>query len=186
MFQVPGTHDDPAKTSGRFQVFVKGLAGHTLVIGGCSGDNMVDDFIELVALREGFPVACFYLVGAGSKALRLGTALSDAGVVEYSLLFMLGRLRGGSSGPRPPPAPGSWHCYACDMGGCWPARNTCFSGVSRRGALCLSHNPALSLRVKISFRSDLHNQVEVVTRRIVSLLHRPPRYLPQVVVLLLR
>ena len=88
-------------------MYVKGLAGHTLVIGGCSGDMMVDDFMELVAMREGVPVACFYLVGAGSKALRLGTALSDAGLVGHSLLFMVGGLRGGSSRPRPPPVPGS-------------------------------------------------------------------------------
>ena len=49
LLQVPGTHDHPVKTSGRFQVFVKGLAGHTLVIAGCSGDMLVDDFMELVA-----------------------------------------------------------------------------------------------------------------------------------------
>ena len=72
LLQVSGTHDHPVKTSGRFQVFVKGLAGHTLVIAGCSGDMLVGDFMELVAMREGVPVACFYLVGAGSKALRSG------------------------------------------------------------------------------------------------------------------
>ena len=60
----------------RFQVFDKGLAGHTLVIAGCSGDMLVDDFVELVAMREGVPVACFHLVGAGSKGLRLGTTSS--------------------------------------------------------------------------------------------------------------
>ena len=135
------------------------------MIAGCSGDMLVDDVMELVAMREGVPVACFYLVGAGSKALRLGTTLSDAGVVGHSLLSMAGRLRGGSSRPRPPPVPGSWHCYVCDM----------------RGRL--NRNPALSLRVKISFRGDL--QVEVFTRRTVSLPHRPPWYLSQVVNLLL-
>ena len=102
LLQVPGTHDHPVKTSGRFLVFVKGLAGHTLVTAGCSGDMLVDDFVELVAMRARVPAACFYLVGAGSKALRLGTTLSDAGVVGHSLLFMAGRLRGGSSRPRPP------------------------------------------------------------------------------------
>ena len=116
-------------------MYVKGLAGHTLLIGGCSGDMMVDDFMDLVAMRD-VPVACFYLVGAGSKALRLGTALSDAGVVvEHALLFKVGRLRGGSSRPRPPPVPGSWHCYVCDMGGCWPARNTCFRCLAPRGTV---------------------------------------------------
>ena len=90
LLQVLGTHNHPFKTSGRFQVFVKGLAGHTLVIAGCSGDTLVDDFMELVAMREGVPVACFYLVGAGSKALRLGTTLSDAGVV--GTLFSLWRV----------------------------------------------------------------------------------------------
>ena len=136
-------------------------------------------------MREGVPDACFHLVGAGSKALRLGTILSDAGVVGHSLLFMVGRLRGGSSRPRPPPVPGSWHCYVCDMGGCWPARNTCFRCLAPR-VLCLNRNLALSLHVRISFRSDLHSQVEVLTRRTVSLSHRPPRYLPQVVIRMLR
>ena len=135
VFQVPGTHVHPAKSSGRFQVFVKGLAGHTLVIGGCSGVMMVDEFMELVALREGVPAACFYLVGAGSKALRLEMTLSDAGVVCHSLLFMAGRLRGGSSRPRPPPVPGSWHCFVCDMGFCWPARNTCSRCLAPRGTV---------------------------------------------------
>ena len=102
LHQVPGTHDHHVKTSGRFQVFVKGLDGHTLVIAGCSGDLLVDDFVELVAMRARVPVACFYLVGAGTKALRLGMTLSDTGVVGHSLLFMAGRLRGGSSRPRPP------------------------------------------------------------------------------------
>ena len=86
--QVPGTHEHPAKTSGRFQVFVKGLDGHTLVIARCSDDLLVDDFLDLVAMRARVPVACFYLVGAGSKALRLGMTLSHAGVVGHSLLFM--------------------------------------------------------------------------------------------------
>ena len=96
---------------------------------------MVDDVKELVAMREGVPAACFYLVGAGSKTLGLGTALSDAGVVEHSLLFMVGRLREGSSRPRPPPVPRSWHCYVCDMGGCRPARNTCFRCLAPRGTV---------------------------------------------------
>ena len=59
------------------------------MIARCSGDMLVDDFMELVAMREGVPVACFYSVGACSKALRLGTTLSDAWVVGHSLLFML-------------------------------------------------------------------------------------------------
>ena len=132
LLQVPGTHDPPFKTSGRFQMFVKGLAGHTLVNAGCSGDMLVDDFMELVSMRDCVAVACFYLVGAGSKALRLETTLSDAWVVGHLLLFMVGRPRRGSSRPRPPPVPGSWHCYVCDMGGCWPARNSCFRCLAPR------------------------------------------------------
>ena len=34
-----------------------------------------------------------------------------------------------------PPVPGSWHCYVCDMGGCWPARNTCFRCLAPRGTV---------------------------------------------------
>ena len=48
---------------------------------------------------------------------------------------MAGRLRGGPSRPRPPPVPGSWHCHVCDMGGCWPARNTCFRCLAPRGTV---------------------------------------------------
>ena len=70
LLQVPGTHDHPVKTSGRFQVFVKGLAGHTLVIAGCSDDTLVGDFMELVAMREGVLVACFYMVGAPNNGRR--------------------------------------------------------------------------------------------------------------------
>ena len=131
LLQVRGTHSPPFKTSGRFQVFVKGLAGHKLVIAGCSGDMLVDDFMELVAV----PLACFCLVGTGSKVPRLGTTLCDARVVGHSLLFMVGRLRKGSSRPRPPPVPGSWHCYVCDMGGCWPSAKHVFS-VSCAAGLC--------------------------------------------------
>ena len=120
------------------------------MIAGCSGDMLVDDFVELVAGRARVPAACFYLVGAGSKALRLRTSLCDAWV-GHALLFMTGRLRGGFSRPRPPPVPGSWHCYVCDMGGAGQ-RGTRVFGVARRGLLCFSRNLALSLRVKISFR----------------------------------
>ena len=45
-------------------------AGHT--IAGCSGDMLVYDIMELVAMREGVPVACFYLVGTSSKSSALG------------------------------------------------------------------------------------------------------------------
>ena len=78
--QVLGTHNSVFKTSGRFRVFVNGLAGRTPVVAGCSGDMVVDDFMEMVAMREGVPAACFYLVGAGSKALHVGVTLCDAGV----------------------------------------------------------------------------------------------------------
>ena len=68
LLQVPGTHDHPFKTSGRFQVFVKGLTGHTLVIAGCSGDMLVDDFMELVAMREGVPGCLLLLGGCGQQS----------------------------------------------------------------------------------------------------------------------
>ena len=137
---------------------------------------LVDDFMELVAMREGVLVACIYLVVAGSKALRLGTTLSDARVVGHSLLFMVGHLRGGSS--RPFLALGIVTCVTWEGAG-W--RGTRVFGVLRRGVLCLNRNFALSLRVRISFRGDLHSQAEVLTRRTVSLPHKRPQYLLQVV-----
>ena len=85
-----------SKLLGRFQVFVKGLAGHTLVIAGCSGDMLVADFMES---RVRVPAACFYLVGAGSKALR-GRLFLMLGWLDTLFSFMVGRLRGGSSRPR--------------------------------------------------------------------------------------
>ena len=139
--QVPGTHNFVSKTSGRFQVFVKGLAGRTVVVAGCTRLTRRWMILwRLVAMCEDVLVACFYLVGAGSKVLRFGAALCDVGVNADSPVIMVDRLRGGSSRPRPPPVPGSWHCYVCDMGVCWPKRNTCYRCLASRGTVPQPHS----------------------------------------------
>ena len=48
-----------------------------------------------------------------------------------ALFCMRSGLRGGV---KPPAAPGSWHCYTCNFGGCWPSRNTCFRCLALPGA----------------------------------------------------
>ena len=79
-------------------------------------------------------------------------------------------------------APGIATCVTWEGAG---QRGTRVFGVSRLGVLCLSRNPALSLRVIINFRGVLRSQVEVVTRRTANLPHRLPRCLPRMVDLLL-
>ena len=37
-------------------------------------------------------------------------------------------------GGKPPVVPGSWHCCTCNLGGCWPSRNTCFRCLAPRGS----------------------------------------------------
>ena len=130
--QVPGTHSIVSKLHVGSRSWSRGwLDAHG---GGRvhTVDTTVDDFMEMVAMREGVPVACFYLVGAGSKVLRFGATLCDVGVNVDSLVIMVGRLRGGSSRPRPPPVPGS--CIAmCATWECAGQSGTRVIGVLRRG-----------------------------------------------------
>ena len=156
------------------------------MIAGCSGDMLVDDFVELVAMRvRVFLLLAFTWWVRAAKLCAWGrlfltlvwldTLLSLWWVVYEEALHVRDL--------RQFLAPGIVTCATWEGAG---QRGTRVFGVLRRGVLCLSRNPALSLRVKISFRGDLHSQVEVVTRRSESLLHRPSRYLPQVADLLLR
>ena len=96
----------------------------------------------------------------GSKALRLGTILSDAGVVDHSLSlwWVVYEEALHVRDLRQFLAPGIVTCATWEGAG---QRGTRVFGVLRRGVLCLNRNLALSLRVRISFRGDLHSQVEV-------------------------
>ena len=57
--------------------------------------------------------------------------LKRQGCGRDSLICMCSGLKGGG---KPPVVPGSWHCYVCNLGGCWPSRNTCFRCLAPRGS----------------------------------------------------
>ena len=72
------------------------------------------------------PSSAFYLT-FGHTCLNGTDTLKSAGLQLDSLIRMRGRLLGGTArGPRNPQVPGSWHCWYCNMCGCWPGRDYCF------------------------------------------------------------
>ena len=54
----------------------------------------------------------------------IANTLKRQGCCRDALICMCSGLKG---------VPGSWHCYTCNLGGCWPSRNTCFRCLAPRG-----------------------------------------------------
>ena len=86
--QAPGTHNSA------FEKFrsVPGLCqrvGWTHVMAGCSGDMLVDDLMDMVAMREGVLVACFCMVGAGSRVLHSKCEQSTLQLLNLPWVFVL-------------------------------------------------------------------------------------------------
>ena len=97
---------------------------------------------------------------------------------------MVGRLRGGSSRPKPPA--GAWllALLLVQHGRVLASAEHMFSVSCAAGRL--NRKVAQSLRVRTNFRGDLHSRSEVATRRIVSLLHRAATVPPHAVIRTLR
>ena len=70
----------------------------------------------------GVPQCHFYLTHQGRVLVDEDT-LKRHGCGRDSPICMCSVLKGGG---KPPVVPGSWHCSVCNLGGCWPSRNTCF------------------------------------------------------------
>ena len=133
--QATGSHDTKDEESSKvqkFQVFVKNLAGKTVVVRGLSGMDEVSLVVGQVESLTGVPRSLFCLVGASGRRIWEDVTLEKSGLGPDSSLFMTARLLGGSMRQRAPLVPGSWTCNNCNMGGCWPSRNVCFRCLAPR------------------------------------------------------
>ena len=130
-----GSHDTEGEESTKvqkFQVFVKNLAGKTVVVRGFTGMDEVSLVVGKVESLTGVPRSLFYLVGASGRRIREDVTLEQSGIGPDSSLFMTARLVGGSTRQRAPLVPGSCTCNNCNMGGCWPSKNVCFRCLAPR------------------------------------------------------
>ena len=133
--QATGSHDTKDEESTKvqkFQVFVKNLAGKTVVVRGLNGMDEVSLVVGQVESLTGVPRSLFYLVGASGRRIWEDDTLEKSGLGPDSSLIMTARLLGGSMRQRAPLVPGSWTCNNCNMGGCWPSRNVCFRCLAPR------------------------------------------------------
>ena len=105
----------------KFQVFVKNLAGKTVVVQGFTGMDEVSLVVSQVESLTGVPRSLFYLVGASGRRLREYVTL------ERHLCRALGRA------------------ITATWVGCWPSKNVCFRCLAPRpthGPLFSSPTPA--------------------------------------------
>ena len=133
--QATGSHDikdEERSKVQKFQVFVKNLAGKTVVVRGLNGMDEVSLVVGQVESLTGVPRSMFYLVGASGRRIWEDDTLEKGGLGPDSSLTMTARLLGGSMRQRAPLVPGSWTCNNCNMGGCWPSRNVCFRCLAPR------------------------------------------------------
>ena len=133
--QATGSHDTKDEESTKvqkFQVFVKNLAGKTVVVRGLTGMDEVSLVVGQVESLTGVPRSLFYLVGASGRRIWEDVTLEQCGLGPDSSLIMTARLLGGSMRQRAPLVPGSWTCNNCNMGGCLPSRNVCFRCLAPR------------------------------------------------------
>ena len=141
--QAMGSHETEGEESTKaekFQVFVKNLAGKTVVVRGFSGLDEVSLVVSQVESLTGVPRSLFYMVGASGRRLQEDVTLVQSGIGPDSSLFMSARLRRGAVRSRAPLVPGSWTCSNCNMGVCWPSKNVCFRCLAPRP----THGPQYS------------------------------------------
>ena len=93
---------------------------------------LVDSLVSCLACDNSavtcIPVDLLYFTVSG-RVLDGNSTLSQAGVCWNASLHMCFQLKGGVKYE----VPGPWTCLVCIMGGCWPARQSCFSCESFRG-----------------------------------------------------
>ena len=100
-------------------LLVRSLSGKTLVVDGDLGE-LVSQFSFCLALLTGIPRRHFCLTHQGRVTGEENT-FGRQGCGKDALICMRSGLRGGV---KPPVVPGSWHCYTCNLGGCWLLRDT--------------------------------------------------------------
>ena len=76
----PETKGEESTKTQKFQVFVKNLAGKTVVVRGLSGLDEVSLVVGHVESLTGVPRSLFYLVGASGRRLQEDVPLVQSGM----------------------------------------------------------------------------------------------------------
>ena len=111
-----------------FFVFVVSLEGSSVQV-RVEGSDSYESLAAKVAAKVNIPQCHWYLTFSG-KDLRHVT-LPISMLHRDSTLRMCSRLLGGAPLQ---PTPGEWFCPACNRGGCWASRRTCFRCLTPRPA----------------------------------------------------
>ena len=111
-----------------FFVFVVSLGGSSVQV-RVEGSDSYESLAAKVAAKVNIPERHWYLTFLG-KDLR--HVLRPTSVLHRdSTIRMCSRLLGGAPLQ---PTPGEWFCPACNRGGCWASRRTCFRCLAPRPA----------------------------------------------------
>ena len=108
--------------------FLKDLTGKTLTTTSPLDSTISCLAVEISSITS-VSVNQFYFTVAG-HVMDANMSLSRSGVQLDGTVSMRSRSKGGVKTE----VPGSWTCMVCNMGGCWPARASCFRCRSSRGA----------------------------------------------------
>ena len=94
-FQMFGFSDQGSDARETMQIFAKTLTGKTIVVHVDASDT-VDILFTKIQVKVAVPVLQTRLIAAG-KQLEIGKTLFDHNIQKNTHIFMVGRLRGGTS-----------------------------------------------------------------------------------------
>ena len=109
-------------------LLVRSLSDETLMVAGDLGE-LASQLSSRFELLTGIPQRHSCLTHQG-RVMGDECTLGRLQCNQDALICLRSALKGSG---KPPVEPGSWHCYRCNLGGCWPARNTCFQCLAPRG-----------------------------------------------------
>ena len=126
-----------------FFVFVVSLEGSSVQV-RVEGSDSYESLAAKVAAKVNIPECHWYLTFSGKDWRHV--LLPTSVLHRDCTIRMCSRLLGGAPLQ---PTPGEWFCPACNRGGCWASRRTCFR--------CLRHHDQL----EASLRFSLSRGVEI-------------------------
>ena len=147
----------------RVTLLIRSLSGKTLMV--VSGlDELVSQFRTRLSALTGIPQCHFYLTHQGRVMVDDNT-LNRQGCCRGSLICMCSGFQGSG---KPPVVPGSWHCHTCNLGVCWPSRNTCFRCLVPRGSSALLPKPRHQRETQALDRAPQRSPAVELTQRRAS------------------
>ena len=111
-----------------FFVFVVSLEGSSVQV-RVEGSDSYESLAAKIAAKVNIPSCHWYLTFSGKDLRHVPLPVSM--LHRDSTLRMCSRLLGGAPLQ---PTPGEWFCPACNRGGCWASRRTCFRCLAPRPA----------------------------------------------------